>query len=62
MAANILKVALDVPLDRLFDYLDGGYHVDIGQRVMVPFGRRSVVGVVVGISDTSEFEIGRAHV
>ena len=36
MAANILKVALDVPLDRLFDYLDGGYHVDIGQRVVVP--------------------------
>lgn len=55
MPANILKVALDVPLDRLFDYLDGGYHVDIGQRVIVPFGRRSVVGVVVGISDTSEF-------
>ena len=57
MAANILKVALDVPLDRLFDYLDGGYHVDIGQRVLVPFGRRSVVGVVVGISDTSEFAL-----
>ena len=55
MSANILKIALDVPLDRLFDYLDGGYHVDIGQRVVVPFGRRSVVGVVVGISDTSDF-------
>ena len=57
MAANILNVALDVPLDRLFDYLDGGYRVDIGQRVVVPFGRRSVVGVVVGISDTSEFAL-----
>ncbi len=57
MATNILKVALDVPLDRLFDYLDGGYHVDIGQRVVVPFGRRSVVGVIVGISDTSEFAL-----
>ena len=57
MAANILKVALDVPLDRLFDYLDGGYHVDIGQRVVVPFGRRSVMGVVVGIADTSEFAL-----
>ena len=57
MPANILKVALDVPLDRLFDYLDGGNAVDIGQRVLVPFGRRSVVGVVVGISDTSEFAL-----
>ena len=57
MPANILKVALDVPLDRLFDYLDDGNAVDIGQRVLVPFGRRSVVGVVVGISDTSEFAL-----
>lgn len=57
MPANILKVALDVPLDRLFDYLDGGFHAQIGQRVVVPFGRRSVVGVVVGIADTSEFAL-----
>jgi primosomal protein N' (replication factor Y) len=55
MPANILKIALDVPLDRLFDYLDGGFYVQIGQRVIVPFGRRSVVGVVVSISGTSEF-------
>lgn len=57
MQKNILQIALDVPLDRLFDYLDGGFDVQIGQRVVVPFGARKVVGVVVGISDTSEFAI-----
>jgi primosomal protein N' (replication factor Y) len=57
MQKNILQIALDVPLDRLFDYLDGGFDVQIGQRVVVPFGTRKSVGVVVGISDTSDFAI-----
>lgn len=33
-ASPILQVALDVPLDRLFDYLDGGLQVKIGQRFL----------------------------
>ena len=57
MQKNILQIALDVPLERLFDYLDAGNNVQIGQRVVVPFGSRKVVGVVVGISDKSEFAV-----
>lgn len=53
----ILKVALDVPLDRLFDYLSGGLIVQVGQRVLVPFGRRSQIGIVMALTDTSEFAI-----
>ena len=46
-----LQVAVPVPLPRLFDYLD--CPVDrpadpVGCRVRVPFGRRELVGVVVG--------------
>lgn len=52
--ARILKVALDVPLDSLFDYLDGGFDVEIGQRVIVSFGRRKQVGIVVAIVHESE--------
>lgn len=51
---RILKVALDVPLDTLFDYLDGGYEVSVGQRVIVSFGPRKQVGMVAAIADTSE--------
>ncbi len=42
----IVRVALDIPLPTLFDYTaaDG---VAVGQRVLVPFGRRQVVGVVM---------------
>ncbi|HYN53591.1 MAG TPA: primosomal protein N' [Methylotenera sp.] len=57
MPKPILKIALDVPLDRLFDYLSGGESVKIGQRVLVPFGRRSQIGIVMGLADTSDFPI-----
>jgi primosomal protein N' (replication factor Y) len=56
---NILRVALDVPLAALFDYLDGGNTVQAGQRVLVPFGRRQVIGIVISRSNTSEFEVSR---
>lgn len=51
---RILKVALDVPMDALFDYLDGGYAVEVGQRVVVSFGRRQQVGIVSEIVGHSE--------
>jgi primosomal protein N' (replication factor Y) len=53
---HILKVALDVPLDRVFDYRTDKPNTQIGQYVVVPFGARKMIGVVVGISDTSSIE------
>jgi primosomal protein N' (replication factor Y) len=57
----ILQVALPVPLPHLFDYLapQGGLDVVDGTRVLVPFGRRKMVGVVVGRTDRSEVSPGR---
>ena len=44
----IVRVALDVPLPTLFDYtVAEGIAVATGQRVIVPFGRRQMVGVVM---------------
>lgn len=54
MTLPILKIALDVPLDRLFDYSDGGFSVIPGSRVVVSFGRRKLVGIVVDRVDSSE--------
>ena len=42
----IVRVALDVPLSTLFDYTVEA-SVAVGQRVIVPFGRRQMVGVVM---------------
>jgi len=52
----ILKVALPLPLRQLFDYLpaeNGVAHL-VGQRVLVPFGHRKMVGVIVQVSNRSE--------
>jgi primosomal protein N' (replication factor Y) len=45
---TFVRVALDVPVDTLFDYRAGGADaIGIGSLVLVPFGRRIVVGVVL---------------
>ncbi len=51
----VLRVALPVPLPRLFDYLAppgvGAIDCLAGARVRVPFGSRELVGVIVGIGE-----------
>ncbi len=43
-------------VDRIFEYsFSSGCKVKLGSRVLVPFGRYSVEGFVIGISETSEF-------
>ena len=54
----VAHVALPVPLSRTFDYLlPPGMQVVPGCRVSVPFGKRESVGVVTGVSDSSDFPI-----
>lgn len=57
MPKSIVKVALDVPLNRLFDYLSDKSEIRIGQRVLVPFGRRNLIGIVLSQSDSSDYPI-----
>ncbi len=44
----IIRVALDVPLSTLFDYeVSADTRIEIGQRVVVPFGRKQMLGVAM---------------
>ena len=54
----VLRVALPVPLHAEFDYRHP-VAVAPGCRVLVPFGRRDVVGVVVGARADSELDPAR---
>ena len=57
MAPCFLKIALDTPLNVCFDYRWAGALSDaphVGQLALVPFGRREVVGLIVGISNRSD--------
>ena len=57
---KIVRVGFDVPLDKLFDYrCDDAYESDIGARVLAPFGKRSAVGVILEIADSSTIVITR---
>ncbi len=45
---KIVRVALDVPLSKLFDYsLGNDISISPGQRVLVSFGRKEMVGVAI---------------
>jgi len=54
---SILRVALDLPLPRVFDYhCEDVTAADVGMRVLVPFGTKHSVGVIVGLAEASEIE------
>ena len=58
----ILQIALDTPLRRIFDYRppaefagQGAHEAPpLGVRVRVPFGRRQLVGILVGVASESD--------
>ena len=57
---SILRIALDLPLPRLFDYLAPEASTsDIGYRVSVPFGRSLRIGVIVDWIASSEQPIDK---
>jgi primosomal protein N' (replication factor Y) (superfamily II helicase) len=61
---QVFRVALDMPLRRVFDYLapEDPSRGDIpapGARVHVPFGRQRLVGVVIEVADSSDLAADR---
>jgi len=61
MVTDAVQVAVPVPLHRLFDYLPptGEPAPPVGSRVLVPFGKRKLVGVVAGSARASEIDPAR---
>ncbi len=56
----IIRVALDVPLSTLFDYfVSAETKLEIGQRVLVPFGRKQVLGVAMERVERSDLAADR---
>ncbi|MBC7780891.1 MAG: primosomal protein N' [Proteobacteria bacterium] len=51
----MVRVALDVPLEQLFDYRnDAASSADVGRRVGVPFGRTVTTGIICALARDSE--------
>ncbi|MBP6108908.1 MAG: primosomal protein N' [Rhodocyclaceae bacterium] len=52
---KLIRVALDIPLPRLFDYLaPDAQESDIGRLVSVPFGSGNKIGVVLALTDVTD--------
>jgi primosomal protein N' (replication factor Y) len=61
-ARGILRVAVNAPLPRLFDYLpprDAQALPAVGSRVRIPFGQRRETGLVMAQSEASEVPPGK---
>ena len=62
MAHCILQIALDTPLDSLFDYrwaCESGSEPQVGQLALVPFGRREAVGVIVAVKGDTDVPLDK---
>ncbi|PIZ04317.1 MAG: primosomal protein N' [Gammaproteobacteria bacterium CG_4_10_14_0_8_um_filter_38_16] len=62
----VLQIAIPTPLRKTFDYLpskDIAYEKwQLGQRVIISFGKRQLVGVIVGISGHSDYPYDKLKV
>ncbi|HEY5800605.1 MAG TPA: primosomal protein N' [Burkholderiaceae bacterium] len=60
MLHRIVRIALDTPLDNFFDYRWSGEGAQLpvtGQLVLVSFGRREVVGIIVEVRTESDVAV-----
>jgi len=63
---SILRIAIDTPLRRVFDYLppidfpkDELVNLKVGTRIHVPFGARKVVGILLEVRDNTDVPINK---
>ena len=64
MTRRILTLALDTPLDTVFDYswspTDAAAEMPrIGQLALVPFGRREIVGLIIDVKHDTDIDAAR---
>jgi primosomal protein N' (replication factor Y) len=57
-----LQIAIDTPLDAVFDYrweCAPDQRPSVGQLALVPFAHREVVGLIVGVADSSSVPVDK---
>ena len=60
MRPTIVRVALPVPIDKQFDYqIPPGVNPVVGGRVSVPFGPKTMIGLVTELDDKSDFDFDK---
>lgn len=55
MIAEVIVDIAHSEVDKVFDYDCGGLDVSVGSRVIVPFGKMKIEGVIIALKQTSEY-------
>ena len=60
MKPNIAHIALDLPIEKYFDFMaPDATQDDVGRMAVVPFGNKLLCGVVVGLSATTDVPVDK---
>ena len=53
---DLIKVVFDIPVRKSFDYLPGKFAggIEVGTRVLAPFGKRIMLGWIIGFENQSD--------
>lgn len=55
MFADVIVDINNVEVDKIFEYSFSDCQIKIGSRVVVPFGKKQLEGIVIGIKDVSNY-------
>ena len=56
MFADVIVDINNVEVDKVFEYSFSDCEIDLGSRVVVPFGKKFIEGIVIGIKNTSNYD------
>lgn len=60
MIAEVIVDILNSEVDKIFDYgILSNQQINVGERVLVPFGNRNIEGYVINIKETTDIEQSR---
>jgi len=55
--ADVIVDINNVEVDKVFEYSFSDCKINLGSRVVVPFGKKFIEGIVIGIKDTTNYDV-----
>ncbi len=59
MFASVIVDITNIDVDKIFEYAIGDMPVQLGSRVKVPFGKKIIEGIVIGINENSVYDVSK---
>ena len=59
MFADVIVDINNVEVDKVFEYSFSDCRITIGSRVLVPFGKKFIEGIVIGVKENSNYDVDR---